>query len=108
MTDALSRPHTLLADVAQISLAAELADGASAHLVLEAVGADEIGVMSVSRIASALGGGGAAETAVTRATDMLTSPKSLLIKGLDGQLGWNRIDLAAARRVALAHEGGPW
>ena len=44
--DALSRPHTLLADVAQINLAGELADGANARLVLEAIGADEIGVVN--------------------------------------------------------------
>ncbi len=76
--DALSRPHTLLADVAQINLAGELADGANARLVLEAIGADEIGVVNFSRIASDLGGGIAAKTAVSRATDILTDTKRIL------------------------------
>jgi uncharacterized protein len=76
--DALSRPHTLLADVAQINLAGELADGTNARLVLEAVGADEIGVANFSRIASDLGGGIAAKTAVSRATDILADTKRIL------------------------------
>jgi AAA+ ATPase superfamily predicted ATPase len=76
--DALSRPHTLLADVAQINLAGELADGTNARLVLEAVGADEIGVANFSRIASDLGGGIAAKTAVSRATDVLADTKRIL------------------------------
>jgi AAA+ ATPase superfamily predicted ATPase len=76
--DALSRPHTLLADIAQINLAGELADGANARLVLEAIGADEIGVVNFSRIASDLGGGIAAKTAVSRATDILTDTKRIL------------------------------
>jgi AAA+ ATPase superfamily predicted ATPase len=76
--DALSRPHTLLADVAQINLAGELADGTNTRLVLEAVGADEIGVVNFSRIASDLGGGIAAKTAVSRATDILTGTKRIL------------------------------
>ena len=76
--DALSRPHTLLADIAQISLAGELADGANARLVLEAVGADKIGVVNFSRIASDLGGGIAAKTAVSRATDILADTKRIL------------------------------
>jgi AAA+ ATPase superfamily predicted ATPase len=76
--DALSRPHTLLADIAQINLAGEFADGANARLVLEAVGADEIGVVNFSRIASDLGGGIAAKTAVSRATDILADTKRIL------------------------------
>ena len=76
--DALSRPHTLLADVAQISLAGEIADGTNTRLVLEAVGANEIGVVNFSRIASDLGGGIAANTAVSRATDILTGTKRIL------------------------------
>ncbi len=76
--DALSRPHTLLADIAQINLAGELADGVNARLVLEAIGADEIGVVNFSRIASDLGGGISAKTAVSRATDNLTDTKRIL------------------------------
>jgi AAA+ ATPase superfamily predicted ATPase len=76
--EALSRPHTLLADIAQINLAGELADGANARLVLEAIGANEIGVVNFSRIASDLGGGIAAKTAVSRATDTLTDTKRIL------------------------------
>ncbi|MGH9114546.1 MAG: DUF234 domain-containing protein, partial [Acidimicrobiales bacterium] len=76
--DALSRPHTLLADVAQISLAGELADGVSARMVLEAIGADEVGVTTFSRIASRLGGDKAAETAVVRAIQVLVDTKRLV------------------------------
>jgi len=47
-------------------------------LVLEAVGADEIGVVNFSRIASDLGGGIAAKTAVSRATDILADTKRIL------------------------------
>jgi hypothetical protein len=76
--DGLARPHTLLADIAQINLAGEVADGTNARLVLEAVGADEIGVANFSRIASDLGGGIAAKTAVSRATDLLADTKRIL------------------------------
>jgi uncharacterized protein len=38
--NSLLRPHTLLADVAQLSLAGELSDSASARLVLDAIGAE--------------------------------------------------------------------
>jgi hypothetical protein len=48
------------------------------RLVLEAVGANEIGVVNFSRIASDLGGGIAAKTAVSRATDILTGTKRIL------------------------------
>jgi AAA+ ATPase superfamily predicted ATPase len=76
--DALAHPHSLLADVAQINLAGELADYAGARAVLGAIGADEIGVVSFSRIASTLGGGSAAETAVSRATDTLVRTKRIV------------------------------
>lgn len=70
--NSLSRPHTLLADIAQINLAGELAESSGARLVLEAIGADEIGVVNFSAITAALGGNKAAETAVTRAMETLT------------------------------------
>lgn len=76
--DAVSRPHTLLADVAQINLGGELADSASARMVLEAIGADEVGVVNFSAIAATLGGGKSAETAVSRATDILVGDKRIL------------------------------
>jgi len=76
--DALSSPHSLLADIAQINLAGELADHAGARAVLGAIGSDEIGVVSFSRIASTLGGGSAAETAISRATDTLVQTKRIV------------------------------
>lgn len=76
--DTFARPHSLLADVAQINLAGELTDRAGARAVLGAIGADEIGVVSFSRIASTLGGGHAAETAVSRATEMLVQTKRIV------------------------------
>ena len=76
--DSLIHPHSLLADVAQIDLAGELSDHAGARAVLGAIGSDEIGVVSFSRIASALGGGSAAETAVSRATDTLVATKRIV------------------------------
>jgi len=76
--DALTRPHSLLADVAQINLAGELSDQAGARAVLGAIGSDEIGVVSFSRIASTLGGGSAAETAISRATDTLAQAKRIV------------------------------
>lgn len=76
--DAFAHPHTLLADIAQINLAGELADHAGARAVLGAIGADEIGVVNFSRIASTLGGGSAAETAVSRATDTLAKAKRIV------------------------------
>ena len=76
--DAFAHPHTLFADVAQINLAGELADHAGARAVLGAIGADEIGVVSFSRIASTLGGGSAAETAVSRATETLVRTKRIV------------------------------
>jgi AAA+ ATPase superfamily predicted ATPase len=76
--EALARPHSLLADVAQINLAGELSDHAGARAVLEAIGSDEIGVVSFSRIASAMGGGSAAETAVSRAADALVARKRIV------------------------------
>ncbi len=76
--DALTRAHGLLADVAQINLAGELSDHAGARAVLGAIGSDEIGVVSFSRIASTLGGGSAAETAVSRASDTLVATKRIV------------------------------
>jgi uncharacterized protein len=76
--DAVSRPHTLLADVAQINLAGELTGSSSARLVLEAIGADEVGVVNFSGITRALGGGKATETAVIRATEILAREKRIL------------------------------
>lgn len=76
--DALSRPHSLLADMAAINLAGELADSASARLVLEAIGADEIGVVNFSAITATLGGGKAAETSVVRAMDTLSEVKQIV------------------------------
>jgi AAA+ ATPase superfamily predicted ATPase len=78
VTEALSRPHTLLADIAQIDLAGELADGGNARLVLEAIGADETGVVNFSRIVSLLGGGTASETAVSRAAEILINSKGIV------------------------------
>jgi uncharacterized protein len=75
---ALSRPHGLLADIAQINLAGEFAEASSTRLVLEAIGADEIGVVNFSRIASLLGGGTSAETAVSRATNLLVDTKRIV------------------------------
>jgi AAA+ ATPase superfamily predicted ATPase len=85
--DAVSRPHTLLADVAQINLAGELAESTSARLVLEAVGADEVGVVNFSGIAAMLGGGKTVETAVSRATDLLAAKGILAIDTPAGQRG---------------------
>ncbi len=78
LQDTFARPHSLLADVAQINLAGELSDQAGTRAVLSAIGADEIGVVSFSRIASTLGGGRAAETAVVRATETLVQSKRLV------------------------------
>jgi AAA+ ATPase superfamily predicted ATPase len=71
VADALSRPHTLLADVAQVNLAGELAEASSARAVLEAIGADEVGVVNFSRAVAELGGGTAAQTMVSRALSVL-------------------------------------
>lgn len=85
--NSLSRPHTLLADIAQINLAGELAESASARLVLEAIGADEVGVVNFSAIASALGGGKRAETAVTRAMETLTVKQIVAVDFPAGRRG---------------------
>lgn len=77
--DALARPHSALADIAQINLAGELSEQAGARAVLEAIGADEIGVMSFSRIASVLGGGSAAHTAVSRAAQTLADKRIVAV-----------------------------
>jgi uncharacterized protein len=84
VANALSRPHTLLADVAQLNLAGELSDSASARLVLDAIGADEAGVVNFSAIAATLGGGKAAETAVTRAMKVLADVKQIVAVDLPG------------------------
>jgi uncharacterized protein len=76
--NSLSRPHTLLADIAQLNLAGELSDSVSARLVLDAIGADEVGVVNFSAIAATLGGGKTAETAVTRATKVLADVKQIV------------------------------
>jgi uncharacterized protein len=76
--DALARPHSLLADVAQINLAGELLERAGARAVLGAIGSDEIGVVSFSRIASTLGGGSAAETSIVRAAETLVHTKRIV------------------------------
>jgi uncharacterized protein len=85
--DAVSRPHTLLADIAQINLAGELAESTSARLVLDAIGADEVGVVNFSGIAAVLGGGKAAETTVVRATDILAEKRILAVDTPAGQRG---------------------
>ena len=82
--NSLSRPHTLLADVAQLNLAGELSDSASARLVLDAIGADEVGVLNFSVIAATLGGGKAAETAVTRAMKVLADVKQIVAVDFPG------------------------
>lgn len=82
--NSLSRPHTLLADVAQLNLAGELSDSASARLVLDAIGADELGVLNFSAIAATLGGGKAAETAVTRAVKVLGDVKQIVAVDFPG------------------------
>lgn len=94
--NSLSRPHTLLADIAQLNLAGELSDSASARLVLDAIGADEAGVVNFSAIAATLGGGKAAETAVTRAMKVLADLKQIVAVDysggrLDGRLKRYRI-----------------
>ncbi len=76
--NSLSRPHTLLADLAQLNLAGELSESASARLVLDAIGADEAGVVNFSAIAATLGGGKAAETSVTRAMKVLADVKQIV------------------------------
>src|ERR1700722_12807175 len=82
--NSLSRPHTLLADVAQLNLAGELSDSASARLVLDAIGADEAGVVNFSAIAATLGGGKAAETSVTRAMKVLADVKQIVAVDFPG------------------------
>jgi len=76
--DALSSPSAPLVDWARLRLAAELSDGVNASVVLSAIGADEIGVTTFSRVADVLGGGTSAQTAVTRATDLLSGTKRIL------------------------------
>ena len=100
--DALSCPNTLLADVAQINLAGELTDGTNTRLVLEAVGADEIGVGNFSRIALNLRGETAATTAVSLATDILTGTKRIL--AVDTPPGTPRRD-PASDPLAPAFQG---
>jgi uncharacterized protein len=82
--NSLSRPHTLLADIAQLNLAGELSDSVSARLVLDAIGADEVGVVNFSTIAATLGGGKAAETAVTRAVKVLADVKQIVAVDFPG------------------------
>lgn len=82
--NSLSRPHTLLADIAQLNLAGELSDSAGARLVLNAIGADEVGAVNFSAIAATLGGGKAAETAVTRAMKVLVDVKQILAVDFPG------------------------
>jgi uncharacterized protein len=82
--NSLSRPHTLLSDIAQLNLAGELSDSASARLVLDAIGADEVGVVNFSAIAATLGGGKAAETAVTRAMKVLADVKQIVAVDFSG------------------------
>lgn len=82
--DALSRSHTLLADIAQISRAGELSDSASARLVLDAIGADEVGIVNFSAIAATLGGGKTAETAVSRAMKLLSDVKQIVAVDVPG------------------------
>ncbi len=82
--NSLSRPHTLLADIAQLNLAGELTDSASARLVLDAIGADEVGVVNFSAIAVTLGGGKAAETSVTRAMKLLVDVKGIVAVDFPG------------------------
>ena len=82
--NSLLRPHTLLADLAQLNLAGELSDSASARLVLDAIGSDEVGVVNFSAIAATLGGGKAAETAVTRAMKVLADVKQIVAVDLPG------------------------
>lgn len=85
--NSLSRPHTLLADIAQINLAGELAESASSRLVLEAIGAAEVGALNFSGIAAALGGGKPAETAVTRAMETLTTKQIVAVDYPAGRHG---------------------
>jgi uncharacterized protein len=82
--NSLSRPHTLLADIAQLNLAGELSDSVSARYVLDAIGADEVGVVNFSGIAAMLGGGKTAETAVTRAMKVLADVKQIVAVDLPG------------------------
>jgi uncharacterized protein len=95
--NSLSRPHTLLADIAQLNLAGELGESASARLVLDAIGADDVGVANFSAIAATLGGGKNAETAVTRAMKVLADVKQIVAVDFSG----GRIDSRLKRyRIA--------
>lgn len=67
----LARPQSALVNVAQLNLAADLDDRANARLVLEAIGADELGATNFSRIAGALGGDVSAENLISRAVKLL-------------------------------------
>ena len=82
--NSLSRPHTLLADIAQLNLAGELSDSVSARLVLDAIGADEVGVVNFSAIAATLGGDKTAETAVARAMKVLVDFKQIVAVDFPG------------------------
>jgi AAA+ ATPase superfamily predicted ATPase len=88
--DALCRAHSPLADIAQINLAGELADSNSARSVLQAMGANEVGVMNFSAMASTLGGGKSAETAVLRATGLLQE-KGIVATDLPAADGRSRL-----------------
>jgi uncharacterized protein len=82
--NSLSRPHTLLADIALLNLAGELSESASARLVLDAIGADEAGVLNFSAITATLGVGTAAETSVTRAMKLLVDLKRIVAVDFPG------------------------
>lgn len=87
VAETLSRPHTVLADVAQINLAGELGEASNARAVLDAIGADEVGVVNFSRAAAALGGGTAAQTAVTRTLTLLQAKGIVAVEVPAGSRG---------------------
>lgn len=75
----LSSPSSPLVTSARIRLAAEMPDSVNANVVLTSIGANEIGESSFSQIVSVLGGGGTAQTAVSRATDQLVATRILAV-----------------------------
>lgn len=74
----LSTPHNLLNDLASIELAGELSDSASARIVLEAIGAHEIGIMKFTDMTRSLGDIKNADTTVTRAVNLLSDTKGII------------------------------
>lgn len=92
---AFGERHAWLVDAAQIRLAGELTESANAEKVLRSIGANEIGEARFSEIAGELGGGSAAQTAVTRAITTLVETKRIV--ALDLPVGDRRSRLTRYR-----------